>query len=628
MKRSAPTFDLGAALVEDGLVTAAQLQRAERVRKKLRKPRSLESVLSELGFLFRRDLREVYARRGRPMPLGAILVERAAATPEDVDAALGAQERGDRRRLGEILMDAGRLSESALLDALGEQSGHAVIAADLMAVDPVLVRKVSRSFLERAAALPFSQGSEGVTVLFAEPPSAATLAELSRALGGPVIPALARRSQILEALRGTRAKPDGATTQGAGQLEHVATGAVALVDSLLDGAIRAGASHVHVEPLRDRVRVRYRIDGELETRTELPLEVGRAVVSRIKVLAECDVAEHRRPQDGRFDRRTPEGEVDIRVSLYSSLYGENLLLRLLHRRRGLLRLEELGMAPTTLRRFREEVLELPTGVVLVTGPTGSGKTSTLYSALAHVSRPNLKIITVEDPVEYALPGVVQCQVNPKIGQGFAESLRAVVRQDPDVIVVGEVRDRATAEAAVQAALTGHKVYSTLHTEDSVGALLRLQEMDVETFLIASTVIAVVAQRLVRKVCSDCRESYPDEKNLRRFGLSPSDLRGYSPARGRGCSSCRGTGYRGRTGIYELLVIGDEVKEALRRREAAAEVRRLATAGNGLVSLQEHGLAQVLRGVTTFEEVLENVPRLAPQRPLAEAMRALGYEEGR
>jgi len=344
------------------------------------------------------------------------------------------------------------------------------------------------------------------------------------------------------------------------------------------------------------------------------------LISRIKVLAECNITEHQRHQGGRFMFKIGVREFDLRMSVYVTVHGESVVMRILNKQTGIIGLEGLGMSPTMRERFRNDVLDVPTGVVLITGPTGSGKTTTLYSSLEYSNTIDTKIITAEDPVEYMIDGIIQCSIYDKIGRTFESTLREIVRQDPDIIVLGEIRDRVTAETAIQAALTGHKVYSTFHTEDTIGGLLRLIDMQIETFLISSTVISVVAQRLLRRICGFCAAPYaPSQHEIERLGLKTEEVRDLELKKGRGCKNCNYTGYFGRIAVYELLILNEEIKEAILAKRPAHIIRRISTETTGLVSMREDGLAKVVRGQTTFEEVFTQTPNTFDTRPLRQIL---------
>ena len=375
---------------------------------------------------------------------------------------------------------------------------------------------------------------------------------------------------------------------------------IRFVNLLIREAHDARASDIHLESTREGLLTRFRVDGVLADMPSPPKGLQAAVISRVKLLAELDIAERRAPQDGRIRVRLEERELDLRVSTVPTLYGESVVLRLLDRGGRPVGLDELGMAPETFRRFRS-LVERPHGIVLATGPTGSGKTTTLYAALGLRQRTAEKIITVEDPVEYHLAGVTQVPVNAKAGMTFAGALRSILRQDPDVLMVGEIRDAESAAIAVQAALTGHLVFSTLHTNDAATALTRLVDLKVEPYLIAATLEGVLAQRLVRKICAECRERYAPDSGAAAL-VAQQPVGRLTLERGSGCSACRQTGYRGRTGLFELLVVDDAVKEQLLRTPNAAAIRELAVA-EGMVTLRRDGWHKVQAGISTVEEVL-------------------------
>jgi type IV pilus assembly protein PilB len=356
--------------------------------------------------------------------------------------------------------------------------------------------------------------------------------------------------------------------------------------------------------MKDRLRVRFRRDGVMDQHKDFPKEIAPQLCTRIKVMAQADIAEKRRHQDGRilFVSLRHGINLDMRVSFFITIYGEKVVLRLLNNKGTLLDIKEIGMAPRMLEHFIYEALEIPTGVMIITGPTGSGKTSTLYSCVNYLNDIHTSIITAEDPVEYVIDGISQCSINTKIGVTFEETLRHIVRQDPDIIVLGEIRDQFSAETAIQAALTGHKVLTTFHTEDSIGGLIRLMNMEIEAFLISSTVVCVVAQRLLRRVCPECAEPYiPTPLDLSRLGLTAIDLVGAEFRQGRGCKSCRFSGYRGRAGVFELLVMNEMVKNAILNNKSSYEIRRISIETSGMVTLVEDGLVKGARGLISMND---------------------------
>ena len=398
---------------------------------------------------------------------------------------------------------------------------------------------------------------------------------------------------------------------------------VRMVGSVVERAVEEGASDIHLESQPEEMLVRYRIDGVLRTVAAIPSALSREVVSRIKVMAEMDIAERRVPQDGRVSLTAAGHRLDLRVVTVPTVHGEGVVIRILDTSNAMRKLSELGFAPDSLERF-QSCYRRPYGAVLVSGPTGSGKSTTLYGALHNLNTGDRKIITVEDPVEYVMDGIIQCSIDAPAGRDFPNTLREVVRQDPDVIVVGEIRDRATAAIAIETALTGHKVFATFHTEDSIGSLVRLIDMNIEAFLISSTVVSVMAQRLLRRVCSQCAEPYtPTATEIRRLGVMPADLRGSTFKAGKGCPHCRFTGYRGRICVFELLVLNEVVKDAILNRRTSYEIRRVSVETSGLVALLEDGLYKASYGLTSIQEVLRHLPRVVKPRPVEEIRRLLG-----
>ncbi len=377
---------------------------------------------------------------------------------------------------------------------------------------------------------------------------------------------------------------------------------IKLVSLLFSIAVKDRASDIHIQPLEREVRVRFRIDGLLYDMYKPPKRAQNAIVSRIKVMAGLDVAEKRMPQDGRIKIKANDREIDVRVSIIPSVYGEQVVMRLLDKGAALVSINDIGMSPN-LKRDMIALITRPQGVFLVTGPTGSGKTTTLYSVLKYINTPEKNMMTVEDPVEYILDGIAQMQVNPKIHLDFAKALRSFLRQDPDVIMVGEVRDEETAQIAIQAALTGHLVFSTLHTNDSASALTRLVDMGVEPYLLTSSVTAILAQRLVRKICPHCKETYePTDHERSVLQYYPEASNGYQLYRGRGCENCLNTSYTGRVGIFELLTLDPEVRQMVKERRSSEEIKAKAVS-KGMVTLRQDGIAKVFDGTTTLAEVM-------------------------
>jgi len=377
---------------------------------------------------------------------------------------------------------------------------------------------------------------------------------------------------------------------------------IKLVNLLVAGAIKDRASDIHVEPYSGNLKIRYRIDGILYDILSLPRRIQSPLTSRIKIMAKLNIAEKRLPQDGRIEIKIADRLIDIRVSVIPTAFGERVVLRLLDKSANILMLSDLGMHDERIKLL-SRLIKSPYGIILVTGPTGSGKTTSLYAALSTINQPEINIITIEDPIEYQMDGVGQIQVNPKIDLTFAAGLRSIVRQDPDVILIGEIRDRETAEIAIQSSLTGHLVFSTLHTNDAASAVTRLIDMGIEPFLVTSSVIAIIAQRLVRVLCPHCKEIYkPDKESLTNLGLDKSVLENNTFYRKKGCNLCMQTGFRGRTAIFEIMIVDDEIKRLILKTSDANQINELAIK-QGMITLQKNGIDKALNGITTTEEVL-------------------------
>jgi general secretion pathway protein E len=537
--------------------------------------------------------------------IGQSLLSKGHVTEADLDRALAFQAEHSGDRLGTILVRLGALSEENLLAALADQTGYSLVAlADIPrdAIDAALRRLAwapARLQLLRAVVW---EGEAGAVEACAADPLDASLQEAVETAAGAPARWHFVRERDLERLLAGLAEGGGADRLDAARYREMAEDGpvIAFVNNLIAQAIDERASDIHIEPGEFACEIRYRIDGVLHSRSDFPLERFPAVASRLKLIAGLDIAERRLPQDGRITLRAAGAEMDMRVSVVPAVHGESIVMRLLPKQRQDLRLESLGMEADDLARLRRW-LDLPSGLVLVTGPTGSGKSTTLYAALQAVDDRTRKILTVEDPVEHRLPGIMQVQVQSDIGYTFARALRAFLRHDPDVIMVGEIRDRETAEIAIQSALTGHLVLATLHTNDALSAFTRLVDMGIEPYLVAAAVQAVMAQRLVRRLCPDCAR--PDEAppgaeaDIARWagGGAP---RWQSPV---GCARCQQTGYRGRLGIYELVTVDAALRHAASAVAPLAELERLADAA-GRRSLRRDGLLKARRGQTSAAEV--------------------------
>jgi type II secretion system protein E len=531
-----------------------------------------------------------------------------------------AHRQSTGERLSDALVRLGLTSSEEVAQALARHLEIAYVDRTEFPSSPPFLQRLSPQYMRQYRFCPLAVDGGALTVACADPTDPTVIDELRSALGLEVRLAVATEAAITEAIEryfgaGSTAVQKVIETMGEDERGEDAGGedltslrdmafdapVVRLVNLLIENAIKAGASDVHIEPFEDTLRVRYRIDGVLFDAETPPKRLRAAVTSRIKIMAELNIAERRLPQDGRIRMNLEGRRLDLRVSTLPTLHGESVVMRILDRASILMPLDRLGFDERT-QKVIERVIGLPHGMLLVTGPTGSGKTTTLYAALDKINSPGKKIITIEDPVEYQLRGVNQIHVKSKIGLTFAAGLRHIVRQDPDVIMVGEIRDLETADVGIHAALTGHLVFSTLHTNDAPGALTRLLDMGVEPYLVASVLEGVLAQRLVRQVCTSCRKPYePDPKELRALGIDRIPATAQL-ARGEGCDECRGTGYRGRTGIYEFMAMTEELRSLTIRKTPGHEIRQRAIA-SGMTTLRQDGWHRCCMGITTPEEVL-------------------------
>src|SRR5580704_7225553 len=540
------------------------------------------------------------------MRLGEILMERGKIEAEDLDRALELQqERGDK--LGKILVDMGLIAHRDVLVALSDQLGLPLVTVDGPPPSAPEIESLSHRFLRQCRAYPVALADSTLTVAMADPLDFETIAAIRSFTGFQISIALAAEQEILDAIdrnysdAGGHAQAglEGDDVQASADLEHLRDMAseapvIRLVNAMIADALEKRASDIHIEPFEKEFRVRFRVDGVLFNQEPPPRELKAAIISRLKLMAKLNIAERRLPQDGRIKIKVLGREVDLRVSTLPTLYGESVVMRLLDRSAGdFYDLRRLGFDTRMLDRM-EYFTSLPHGIFLVTGPTGSGKSTTLYSALKRINLPDKKIITIEDPVEYQMDGINQIHVNPQIGLTFASGLRHIVRQDPDVIMVGEIRDRETADIAIRSSLTGHFVFSTLHTNDAPSAISRLTDMGVENYLITSSLVAVLAQRLVRVICEHCKA--PDGTRIAPDGESVPCFRG------RGCENCFGSGYTGRVGIFELMELNDEIRKQIMRGDDALSITFVARR-NGMRSLREDGWLKISRGLTTPDEVM-------------------------
>ncbi|MFD0482447.1 GspE/PulE family protein [Kineococcus sp. GCM10028916] len=554
--------------------------------------------------------------------LGDVLVEKGLLVPEDLEVALSEQRNveGPRRRLGQILVELGMVSEAELAQCLAELLQLEHVDLSRLTLAPDVVRLLPRAVAERCRVLVLDKTPEYLLVAAADPTNVLALDDVKLytrtpelhvvvAMDSQIRDQLARAWSLTEDTSQVSRMVEDATEDDDEDPLAALNGSVdddapivKLVNRILSDAVRLRCSDIHLESQRDQLRVRFRVDGLLRDVMSAPKRVAPSVISRIKIISGLDISERRIPQDGRTRVVVDGSAIDCRVSTLPALHGEKIVIRLLTRGDDVPTLESLGFEPDQLVIFNK-ALSVPQGLVLITGPTGSGKTNTLYAAIHATMSPEKNIITLEDPVEVQLPGITQVQVHAKVGMTFSAGLRSVLRQDPDIVLIGEVRDTETAELALKASMTGHLVLSTLHTNSAVGALTRLVDMGAAPFLVASSLTAAIAQRLVRKPCDSCADGYiPDEDTLALLDLTIEDILDATPLKGTGCPECGGSGYRGRTAVYEVLDVTPSVRKVL--MHDATEAALLAEAERiGMKTLRQSALDKAMRGETTFEEVI-------------------------
>ncbi|MGM0790404.1 ATPase, T2SS/T4P/T4SS family [Bacillus infantis] len=540
--------------------------------------------------------------------LGDLLVESGLITEEQLQLALAEKHRD--QRLGDALLQRGYITEQQLIEVLEFQLGIPHVSLFRYPFDTKLFSIVSKDMAKRNLILPLKKDGEKLYVAMADPMDFYTIDDLRLSTGFHIEAAIATKDDIIRAINKYYDMDEGFEElldagQGSREIQEEKivdedSPIVRLVNQIMANAAAVKASDVHIDPQETKVAIRYRIDGVLRTERVLPKHMQSVLTARIKIMANLDITEHRVPQDGRIKMNLDFHPIDLRISTLPTVYGEKIVMRLLDLGSALNDLNKLGFNKVNLNRFTD-MIEKPTGIVLITGPTGSGKSSTLYAALNRLNSEEVNIITVEDPVEYQLEGINQIQVNSNVGMTFAMGLRAILRQDPNVIMVGEIRDKETAEVAIRASLTGHLVLSTLHTNDSLGSITRLLDMGIEPFLVASSLSGIVAQRLVRKVCRDCAETQePTKSEIEIFAKRGMKIEAI--VRGRGCASCNMTGYKGRIAIHEVLVIDDSMRRVIMNGESFSRLRELALKSK-TIFLIDDGLLKVKQGITTTEEVL-------------------------
>jgi type IV pilus assembly protein PilB len=541
--------------------------------------------------------------------LGELLVESGLITADQLQIAL--KEKTGNQKLGETLLIQGFITEQRLIEALEFQLGIPHVSLSRYPIDVKLLKLVPKEIAKRQMLVPLRKEGDKLFVAMADPMDFYAVDDLRLSTGFQIETAIAAKDEIIKAINKyyeldntmqdfIGEAPVLSKEQEAGIIEDDSP-IVKLVNQLLLNGVQQKASDIHIDPQETKIIVRYRVDGILRTERKLPKHMQSAIIARIKIMSNLNITEYRVPQDGRIKVNLEFNPIDLRVSTLPTVYGEKIVMRILDLGNAFNNLEKMGFHPTNYNRI-VELIEQPTGIVLITGPTGSGKSSTLYAALNRLNSEEVNIITVEDPVEYQLEGINQIQVNTQVGMTFAKGLRAILRQDPNIIMVGEIRDTETAEIAVRASLTGHLVISTIHTNDSISTITRLSDMGIEPFLVASSLVGVVSQRLIRRVCQDCQTPQePTQREIdifRRRGLEISQI-----VRGKGCGTCNMTGYKGRLAIHEILVVDEEIRRMIMNNKSIADIRECAI-NKGTIFLIDDGLRKVQQGLTTTEEVLK------------------------
>ncbi|WP_347862653.1 GspE/PulE family protein [Salimicrobium sp. PL1-032A] len=527
--------------------------------------------------------------------LGDILKHSGLVTEEDIKEAL--EMKRQDQKLGDALLERGLITEQQLIQVLEIQLGVQRISLYQYPIDDSLLTMVSKDFALRNLVMPLKQEGGKLILAMNDPMDYYTIEDLQMATGFQVEPVIATRDEIVQTinkqynLKESEEEPEP---------DPDSAPAIKTVDQLLQAGVQLKASDIHVDPQGDKVLVRYRIDGMLRTERSLPKHIQNSLIARIKIMADLNITENRLPQDGRIKTSVGSTPVDLRISIMPTVYGEKIVIRILDLGSVLNRLTELGFNKINYRRYLD-LVERSSGLILLTGPTGSGKSSTLYASLNHLNTDEKNIITIEDPVEYELEGINQVQVNNRVGLTFSHGLRSMLRQDPDIVMVGEIRDSETAEIAIRASLTGHLVFSTLHTNSAIDSIPRLIDMDIEPYLVVSSLAGVVAQRLVRRICHDCKEKHiPTEMERQQFekhGLTIDHV-----YRGQGCDTCQHSGYRGRMAIQEVLVVDDEIRSLMMDNRSTADIRNHAW-NRDMIFLLDDGLLKVKQGATTIEEIL-------------------------
>ncbi len=587
-------FRIGELLVQEGLLTEKQLQEAVSKQYKKTTYTPLGEVCVQMKFISKAQLQDVLKKYQKRLNLGTLLVQMGMISHEEVEQALEIQ-KDEGKKLGRILIEQGYITESNLINTLSVQLGIPKIIPAPGLIDPLVLKGVSKAFLQKNECLPAFRDGDTITIIMSDPLSKETIRSMENVFKCKVEPAIASSEEILKGIKvvyddlrmmdasfnKSSASPKNIIICDTQKPESSQDSIEDILNFIISSAIMEDATDIHIEPMENMLRVRYRIDGILQHKTDLPLFIAPNLVSRLKALCGLDIADRRRHQDGRIAARIMNKGFDLRISTYSSINGESVAIRILPNQNKLMDIDMLGYSPYVLSLYKQ-ILGIPSGIILVTGPSNSGKTTTLYASLRYLNNMEKKIVTIEDPIEYTINGVIQGQLSEKSGLLYKNFIKSILRQDPDIIMIGEIRDLASADAVIETALSGHKVLTSFHSDDTSSALLRLYKIGIETFLISSTVISVVSQRLVRTLCPVCKEQYtPGEEVLASFdSIVPINLDEHTFYTARGCLDCNNMGFKGRTAISEIMIVNNDIRDAILNRQPTSQIRAVAREKGG------------------------------------------------
>jgi type IV pilus assembly protein PilB len=610
---------IGELLVKEGFLTEKQLQEA--VTKQMKKTvyMPLGEVCAQLKFISKSQLQFVLQKYKKRLNLGTILVQMGLLTSEEIEQAIEIQKI-EGKRLGTILIEQGFITESNLVNTLSIQLGIPKMIPAPGLIDPSVLKGVSKPFLQKNECLPAFRDGDSITVIMSDPLSEDTIRAMENLYKCKIEPAIASPQEIQKGIKtvyddlkmmdnekyksSIKTGPRHVIVCDSYTNERSEDSIEDMLNFIISNAIQDDATDIHIEPMENMLRIRYRIDGVLYHKTDLPIFIAPNLISRLKALCGLDISNRRKHQDGRLGARIMNKGFDLRISTYASINGESVSIRVLPSQSKLMDIDMLGFSPAVLSLYKN-LLDIPSGIILIAGPSNSGKTTTLYASLRYLNNMDRKIVTVEDPVEYTINGVIQGQISEKTGLTYNNFIKSMLRQDPDIIMVGEIRDKASAEAVVETALTGHKVLTSFHTEDTSSALLRMFKIGIETFLISSTVMAVMSQRLVRTLCPLCKEPYtPGDNVLDAFdSIKPIYIDEHVFYTSRGCLECNNIGYKGRTAVTEMMLVNNEVRDAILNSLPTSQIRSIAREHTGMISLRENGFYKATKGITSLEEVL-------------------------